>query len=147
MACLFTRRIVLPTLFALACSGGTISAVPAQTDPLPSWNAGAVKKSITDFVARVTTPGTDFLPVSERIATFDNDGTLWCEQPVYFQLTFAFDRLKAMAPQHPEWKTKEPFKSVLNRDIKGLAAAGATPSAGVKTWPSRQAATRSANPR
>jgi phosphoglycolate phosphatase-like HAD superfamily hydrolase len=124
MACLFTRRIVLPTLFALACSGGTISAVPAQTDPLPSWNAGAVKKSITDFVARVTTPGTDFLPVSERIATFDNDGTLWCEQPVYFQLAFAFDRLKAMAPQHPEWKTKEPFKSILNRDIKGLAAAG-----------------------
>ena len=87
----------------------------AQTDPLPSWNDGAVKKSITDFVARVTTQGgADFVPAEQRIATFDNDGTLWCEQPVYFQLAFAFDRVKAMAPQHPEWKTTQPFKAILD---------------------------------
>jgi phosphoglycolate phosphatase-like HAD superfamily hydrolase len=101
--------------------GGAI----AQTDPLPSWNEGPVKKSITEFVARVTTQGgSDFVPVSERIATFDNDGTLWCEQPVYVQAAFAFDRIKAMAPQHPEWKTTQPFKAILDKDVKALAASG-----------------------
>jgi phosphoglycolate phosphatase-like HAD superfamily hydrolase len=97
----------------------------AQTDPLPAWNDGAAKKSITDFVARVTAPGAaDFVPPAERIATFDNDGTLWCEQPVYFELAFAFDEIKAMAPQHPDWKTKQPFKAVLDGDMQALAAAG-----------------------
>jgi phosphoglycolate phosphatase-like HAD superfamily hydrolase len=97
----------------------------AQTDPLPSWNDGAVKKSITDFVTRVTAQGSaDFVPVEQRIATFDNDGTLWCEQPVYFQVAFAFDRIKAMAPQHPEWKTTPPFKAILDKDMKALAASG-----------------------
>jgi hypothetical protein len=87
----------------------------AQTDPLPSWHDGAIKKSITDFVVRVTTQGSpDLVPVEQRIATFDNDGTLWCEQPVYFQVAFAFDRIKAMAPQHPEWKTTQPFKAILD---------------------------------
>jgi hypothetical protein len=97
----------------------------AQSDPLPSWNEGNVKKSITDFVARVMTQGgTDFVPVEQRIATFDNDGTLWTEQPFYFQLAFAFDRIKAMAPQHPEWKTTQPFKAILDKDMKALAASG-----------------------
>src|SRR5262245_41899249 len=97
----------------------------AQSDPLPSWNDGAVKKSITDFVARVTREGgTDFVPPAERIATFDNDGTLWCEQPMYFQAIFAMDRVKAIAPQHPEWKDKEPFKALLDGDMKAVAAAG-----------------------
>jgi hypothetical protein len=97
----------------------------AQTDPLPSWNEGAAKKSITDFVARVTTQGgADFVPVDQRIATFDNDGTLWCEQPYYFQLAFAIDRVKALAPKHPEWKTQQPFKALLENDMKALAASG-----------------------
>jgi len=103
----------------------TSQVVLAQSDPLASWNDGAAKQSITDFVARVTTQGSpDFVPPAERIATFDNDGTLWCEQPVYFQLAFAFDRIKAMAPQHPEWKTTQPFKALLDKDMEALAANG-----------------------
>ena len=94
-------------------------------DPLPSWNNGAAKKSIIDFVTRVTAQGgTDFVPPAERVATFDNDGTLWTEQPVYFQLAFAFDRVKAMAPQHPEWKSQQPFKALLENDKQALAASG-----------------------
>jgi hypothetical protein len=94
-------------------------------DPLPSWNDGPAKKSITDFVAKVAKEGSpDFVPVAERIATFDNDGTLWCEQPMYFQLLFALDRVKALAPQHPEWKTKEPFASLLKGDVKAALAGG-----------------------
>jgi phosphoglycolate phosphatase-like HAD superfamily hydrolase len=97
----------------------------AQSDPLSSWNEGAAKKAITDFVARVTTEGgPDFVPPAERIATFDNDGTLWCEQPIYFQLAFALDQVKAMAPKHPEWKTQQPFKGLLEKDKQALAAAG-----------------------
>lgn len=97
----------------------------AQTDPLPSWNDGAAKSAITSFVARVTTAGSpEFVAVPERIAVFDNDGTLWAEQPLYFQFAFALDRIKAMAPQHPEWKNKEPFRSFLAGDKKGLAAQG-----------------------
>jgi phosphoglycolate phosphatase-like HAD superfamily hydrolase len=102
-----------------------LAAALAQTDPLPSWNDGAVKKSITDFVARVTTPGSpDFVPEPERIATFDNDGTLWAEQPFYFQMAFAFDRIREMAPQHPEWKTKEPFRSLIKGDVATAAKMG-----------------------
>jgi hypothetical protein len=94
-------------------------------DPLPSWNEGATKASITDFVARVTKEGSvDFVPVAERIATFDNDGTLWSEQPMYFQLFFALHRVKEMAAEHPEWKTQEPFASVLKGDMKGVMAGG-----------------------
>ena len=97
----------------------------AQSDPLPSWNDGAAKRAILDFVARTTaTGGREFVPVPERIATFDNDGTLWCEQPVYFQFAFAMDRVKALASQHPEWKDREPFKSVLANDMAGVAAMG-----------------------
>lgn len=97
----------------------------AQTDPLPSWNDGAVKTSITDFVARVTAQGgPDFVPVDQRIATFDNDGTLWIEQPMYVQFAFILDRVKALAPLNPGWKTKQPFKAVLDGDMKALAASG-----------------------
>src|SRR5213595_2017854 len=109
-------------LLAIVIAG--LTTAYAQ-DPLPSWNDGATKKSITDFVAKVTKEGSsDFVPPQERIATFDNDGTLWCEQPMYFQLFFALDRVKALAPQHPEWKTKEPFASLLRRDLKGALAGG-----------------------
>jgi phosphoglycolate phosphatase-like HAD superfamily hydrolase len=120
----FGRREVLAIALAVCCCAN-LDAAQAQTDPLPSWNDGAVKKSITDFVARVTTQGgADFVPPAERIATFDNDGTLWTEQPVYFQAAFVLDRIKAMAPQHPEWKTKQPFKALLEGDKKAAAASG-----------------------
>jgi hypothetical protein len=119
------RRAVLLATLAAALHGLTFETALAQTDPLPSWNEGSVKKSITEFVSRVTTQGgAAFVPVEQRIATFDNDGTLWCEQPVYFQVAFAFDRVKAMAPQHPEWKTTQPFKAILDKDMKALTAAG-----------------------
>lgn len=98
--------------------------VTQTTEPLPSWNDGNAKQSILTFVERVTTTDSpDFVPPAERIATFDNDGTLWVEQPIYTQLAFAIDRIKTLAPQHPEWKTKQPFKTVLNDDLEALAAA------------------------
>jgi len=94
-------------------------------DPLSSWNDGPTKQAIVAFVAKVSKEGSpDFVPPAERIATFDNDGTLWCEQPMYFQLFFALDRVKTLAPQHPEWKTKEPFASLLKGDVKGALAGG-----------------------
>jgi phosphoglycolate phosphatase-like HAD superfamily hydrolase len=118
-----TVRLHALVLLFVAALAAAAAAQPA--DPLPSWNDGAAKKSITDFVARVTTQGgADFVPPAERIATFDNDGTLWSEQPYYFQLAFAFDRVKAMAPRHPEWKAKQPFKALLEKDAKTLAASG-----------------------
>ena len=97
-----------------------------STDPLPSWNDGASKKAIVTFVNKVTTKAgsSDFVQPAERIATFDNDGTLWAEQPMYFQLLFALDRVKVLAPQHPEWKTQEPFASLLKGDLKGALAGG-----------------------
>ncbi|HQR38460.1 MAG TPA: HAD family hydrolase [Blastocatellia bacterium] len=99
--------------------------VAAARDPLPSWNDGAAKRSIIAFVDRVTRPGSpDFVPADERIATFDNDGTLWAEQPLYVQLMFALDRVKALAPQHPEWANTEPFASVLKGDVNHALAGG-----------------------
>jgi phosphoglycolate phosphatase-like HAD superfamily hydrolase len=118
-------RFVLGILcaFALFHVAGAVGAQPA--DPLPSWNDGPAKKAITEFVARVTTEGgAEFVPVAERIATFDNDGTLWSEQPIYFQFAFALDRVRALAPKHPEWKTKQPFKGILEGDTKAVMAAG-----------------------
>jgi phosphoserine phosphatase len=101
------------------------ATVARAADPLPSWNDGASKKAIVAFVEKVTTPGSPgFVPVPERIATFDNDGTLWCEQPMPVQLYFALDRVKALAPQHPEWKDKEPFASLLKGDVKTALAGG-----------------------
>ena len=92
---------------------------------LPSWSEGPAKQSIVDFVNKVTTAGSpDFVPVPDRIAVFDNDGTLWAEQPFPFQGLFVFDRVRALAPQHPEWKDQQPFKAVLENDMKALAAAG-----------------------
>ena len=94
-------------------------------DPLASWNDGTTKKSIVDFVARVTEAGgKDFVAPEERIATFDNDGTLWSERPYPFQVAFALDRVKALAPQHPEWQDKEPFRSALAADLKGMLSGG-----------------------
>ena len=94
-------------------------------DPLPSWNDGPTKQGIVSFVDKVTKEGSPaFVPPAERIATFDNDGTLWCEQPLPVQLYFALDRVKALAPQHPEWKTKEPFASLLKGDLKTALAGG-----------------------
>ena len=118
------RRVFLGGLILASWLLCQVTAL-AQTDPLPSWNEGAPKKAILDFVARVTREGgMGYVPPDARIATFDNDGTLWCEQPFYFQMAFAFDRVKAMAPKHPEWKTKEPFKSLLQGDVKAAAAGG-----------------------
>jgi phosphoglycolate phosphatase-like HAD superfamily hydrolase len=120
---ILSRRDVLATLLAVSIWG--IDGAAAQApDPLPSWSDGT-KRVITDFVARVTTQGApDFVPLDQRIATFDNDGTLWAEQPIYFQVAFAIDQVKANASKHPEWKTKQPFKAVLDNDRKALAAAG-----------------------
>lgn len=99
--------------------------VSVAADSLPSWNDTAPKKAIVTFVERVTKEGSpDFVPEAERIATFDNDGTLWAEQPIYFQLLFAIDRVKALAPQHPEWNTQEPFASLLKGDMKRVLEGG-----------------------
>lgn len=101
------------------------SPVSHSGDSLPSWNDGKARQSIVEFVAKVTKPGSkDFVPAPQRIATFDNDGTLWAEQPIYFQLLFAVDRIKVLAPQHPEWKDTEPFASLLKGDMKGALAGG-----------------------
>jgi len=113
---------VLALSFVLAFSS---LATAQKADPLPSWNDGKTKQSIINFVTTVTKQGSpDFVPAGERIATFDNDGTLWAEQPMYSQLLFAIDRVKELAPQHPEWKTKEPFASLLKGDVKGAMAGG-----------------------
>jgi hypothetical protein len=108
----------------------TSSPAPATTaatasDPLPSWNQSAARKAIVDFVAKTTTQGgPGFVPASDRIAVFDNDGTLWAEQPIYVQLAFALDRVKTLAPNHPEWKTRQPFKAVIDGDTKAVMASG-----------------------
>jgi len=109
-----------------AATLAALAAAPVFTaDPLPSWNDTAPKKAIVTFVEKVTKAGgSDFVPPAERIAVFDNDGTLWAEQPIYFQAFFAMDRVKKLAPEHPEWKDKEPYASVLKGDMKGMAAAG-----------------------
>ncbi|MFN6016553.1 MAG: HAD family hydrolase [Verrucomicrobiota bacterium] len=113
----------MKSLFVIALAFITASLHAA--DPLPSWNDGAAKQAITAFVTKTTTDGSaDFVPPAERIATFDNDGTLWGEQPMYFQAFFIFDRIKQLAPTHPEWKDKEPFASVLKGDLKSALAGG-----------------------
>lgn len=93
----------------------------SQTDPLPSWNDGTAKKNILNFVERVTNEkSSQHIPIKDRVATFDQDGTLWLEQPIYTQFIFAIDRIKALASQHPEWKEKEPFKTVLSGDLQAI---------------------------
>ncbi len=120
-------------MFGLAAASAFLSMFPfgvatlaaTADDPLPSWNDTPTKKAILDFVARVTTEGSaDFVPEAERVATFDNDGTLWAEQPLYTQAFFALDRVKTLAPDHPEWKDKEPFASLLKGDVKAALAGG-----------------------
>ena len=107
----------------LAATAGPSLAQPK--DALPSWNDGQAKQAIVAFVKDVTTAGgSNFVPQPERIAVFDNDGTLWSEQPAYFQLLFAIDRVKALAPKNPDWKSKQPFKAVLEGDMTTLAASG-----------------------
>nr|WP_238178808.1 HAD family hydrolase [Methylobacterium oxalidis] len=103
-----------------------VTAAHGQSaDPLPSWRDGAAKQALVDFVGRVTREGTlDFIPPAERVAVFDNDGTLWAEQPSYFQAAFARDRVKALAPEHPEWRDTQPFKGVIENDPEAVAAAG-----------------------
>ena len=110
---------------ALLCAMALTTTVSRAADPLPSWNDTAPKKAIVTFVEKVTKEDSpDFVPVPERIATFDNDGTLWCEQPLPVQLHFTLDRVKTLAPQHPEWKTKEPFASLLKGDLNTALAGG-----------------------
>src|SRR5262245_24337710 len=119
-----SRRFLLSALALLPAFGGVFprqSALAQGADPLPSWNSGRSKQAILDFVAAVTREGSpDYVPMPERIATFDNDGTLWVEQPMYTQLAFALDRVKALAPKHPDWKTKEPFKAILTGDREAM---------------------------
>jgi phosphoglycolate phosphatase-like HAD superfamily hydrolase len=121
----FSRRTVFAML-AFALGGWTSAFAQAPTpDPLPSWNDRAAKSAIIDFVARVTREtSADFVPAPARIATFDNDGTLWAEQPIYFQFAFAIDRARAIASKRPDWKRRQPFKALLEGDHKALAAAG-----------------------
>jgi len=120
------RRNFLTSLIVVGAFGAiSFSSAAVAQDPLPSWNDGATKTAIVEFVSAVSDEGgADFVAPADRIATFDNDGTLWAEQPMYVQLAFALDEVKAMAPDHPEWKDKEPFKSVLADDMKGVAASG-----------------------
>ena len=115
------KKLALRCIFVFLLAANTALAA----DALPSWNDTAPKKAIIAFVEEVTKEGSpDFVPQSERIATFDNDGTLWAEQPIYFQYTFIFDRIRALAPQHPEWKSEEPFASVLKDDLKDALSGG-----------------------
>lgn len=118
-----TRFLTLTALAAWACA---VPPTPVKAaDALPSWNDGPAKNSVLQFVAKATKAGSpDFVPPAERIAVFDNDGTLWAEQPVYFQAFFVLDRVKALAPRHPEWKTQEPFASLLKGDLKAALAGG-----------------------
>jgi len=115
--------VAVVLLFGL--TPATVLQALAQTDPLPSWNEGVSKRAITEFVTRVTHQGgQDFVPSAERIATFDNDGTLWVEHPMYVQMAFILDRVKALAPLHPEWKDTQPFMAVLEGDMKTPAESG-----------------------
>jgi phosphoserine phosphatase len=103
-----------------------LCSIAYAADPLPSWNDGVAKESILYFVNTVTDKNSkDYVEPADRIATFDNDGTLWVESPMYTQILFAFERVKKLAPQHPEWKTKQPFKALLAGDMKTVGASGA----------------------
>lgn len=125
----FSILCILLVLFSCKEKGITqeeiTTSIDEIIDPLPSWNDGDTKQTIINYVNTVTAEGSEnFIPVSERIATFDNDGNLWSEQPAYFQLFFAIDRIKALAPEHPEWKTTQPYQSVLEDDMKTLMSFG-----------------------
>lgn len=120
---IFVRTLVLVLLLLLGACAATRPQPGA--DPLPSWNDGTVKQSILGFLSDVTDPsGGDFIAVPDRVAVFDNDGTLWSEKPTYFQFLFVLDRVRALAADHPEWKSQQPFQAVLENDPEALAAAG-----------------------
>ena len=122
LACLFV--VLLSIAFSTGIQAADLSSEPGAC-PLPSWNDNVAKKSIIDFVTMVTkADGPDLVPPAERIAVFDNDGTLWAEQPMYFQFFFVLDRVKTLAPQHPEWKTQEPFAAIIKGDVKAALAGG-----------------------
>lgn len=124
MKSLKSIAIGLLAVFIISCTPQENESIQ-KSDPLPSWNEGETKASIVNFVTDVTTPGSpNFIEVADRIATFDNDGNLWSEQPAYFQLYFAIDRVKELADQHPEWRTEQPFKAVLEDDLQTLASFG-----------------------
>jgi phosphoglycolate phosphatase-like HAD superfamily hydrolase len=109
----------------VAVAAIAVAAATQAAETLPSWNDGPAREAIVSFVARVTNEASaNYVPAAERIAVFDNDGTLWAEQPIYFQLAFALDEVERLAPQHPEWKTKEPFASLLEGDVKSVLAGG-----------------------
>jgi len=127
-----TSALLLVFSFFISCTPGTenkpevTEQLPEEkTDPLPSWNDGEVKNSIITYVEDITNDAsTNFIEVPSRIATFDNDGTLWSEHPIYFQLYFLIDRIKEMAPDHPEWKNKQPYKAILDKDMEALKKQG-----------------------
>lgn len=127
---IFVKTLIGTVVLTAALTKIARAAEPAassKTDPLPSWNDGAARESILQFVARVSQESSgEFVPPAERIAVFDNDGTLWAEQPMPFQMFFALDQVKLLAPQHPEWKDKEPFASLLKGDVKSALAGGET---------------------
>lgn len=128
------KRTFLKTLVLATLMTALLSNVARAADVLPSWNDGAAKQAIVNYVMKVTKEGgPDFVSLAERIATFDNDGTLWAEQPLYFQFIFALDRVKALAPQHPEWKEKEPFALLLKGDVKGALGGGERAIIGIMT--------------
>jgi phosphoserine phosphatase len=117
------KSVILTALMVIA--GTLLTSCSTTTDPLPSWNEGASKNEIISFVNDVTDhSSSNYVLPGERIATFDNDGTLWSEQPAYFQLFFAMDRIRQMAPDHPEWKIQQPFQAVLEGDMEALGASG-----------------------
>ncbi len=120
------KSITGATLLWLSALTWISTATAAQQgDPLPSWNAGSAKSAITAFVAAVTAPEKQsYVPVAERIAVFDNDGTLWSEQPMYVQLAFVLDRVRELAPRHPDWKHRQPFKAAIENNLETLAAGG-----------------------
>lgn len=123
-AAVLRGAIVLSLALGFAAHGAD-AEISSNAVPLSSWNEGPARAAITDFVAAVTDPGgPNFVPPAERIAVFDNDGTLWAEQPAYFQLLFAIDRVRALVPEHPEWATRQPFAAVLANDMAALAAGG-----------------------
>ncbi len=119
--------VLLGSLLALACTQpeADFPGMDGPSDPLASWWDTTPKRAILDLVRTVTEPdGAGFVPLEERIAVFDNDGTLWVEQPIYTQLAFAFDQAKRMAPQHPQWQTTEPFRSLIDGDMESVVATG-----------------------
>lgn len=119
----FIKLFILTILFSCSQQEGQLNN-NTTTDPLPSWNDGSAKSAIISFVNASTSEGTFFIPVKDRIIVFDNDGTLWSEQPIYFQFAFAMDRIKELAPSHPEWKNEMPFKALLEGDINKALVGG-----------------------